>query len=460
MAIKLPKLPFQLPPIQLSPRVRKILHYVGLVALALFVFVFALQCTFPYDRVKDRMIEAMQDKYDVTIGSVERGIWPGRVYFKAVTLRTRQSNPAEAVTTFYIKEVEVNVGVMAAMFRSTIAVDLEAEIGAGEMTGSIRMEKFGRGDTDIVFEGEELPGANLPMRALIGLPMTGKMQFYVNLHLPVDKNKMGRTATNWQKAQGSISLGCPSGCTFGDGKTKLKPLVKNTRQQAMVAEGIDFGKVTMDSLSVKVAIGRGKLTVEKFETKSKDGEVKVDFTMNLDKEFNESMVAGCLRFKPSDTLMTREPKTHAALSTTGAERRADGFFHIRLTDRFKDMKRLNQECGPGGTPGSPSSGDNFARDMRPGLTVQPDQGSATPAQVPTPPITNDGGVPTVGGSAAPSGSGSAGSATATPPPGAMQNEGAAAPGKLPAQLQGSGEGSGHGSAATGSSTNVAAPQVQ
>src|SRR5690606_16452967 len=177
------------------------------------------------------------------------------------------------------------------------------------------------------FVGSRLPGDALPMRAALGLPMTGKIDFDVSLALPMEKSKMGKTAINWQKASGAFSLGCPTGCTFGDGKTKLKPLLKNTRNQVMVGEGIDFGKVTMDSLIAKASIKGGTLTVDRFETKSKDGELHIGYMMTLEKDFGESMVAGCLRFKGTDDLLKREPKTYAALQTTGAELRNDGLFH-------------------------------------------------------------------------------------------------------------------------------------
>jgi type II secretion system protein N len=382
MAVNLPKLPFKLPSLpfdRLGPRTRRVLRYAGFVFFALFVFVFALQATFPYGRVKDKLIEAMSEKYDVTIGKVERGIMPGRVAFKAFTIRTRQTKPEETVTTFYIDKLEVDVGLLP-LLGGNIDVDIAATIGRGELSGNIRLAKFGRGDITASFDGESLPADALPMRGLIGLPMTGKLEFSVNAHLPMEKSKMGKTAINWQKARGGLSLQCPSGCTFGDGKTKLKPLLKNTRNQAMVGDGIDFGKVTMDTLLAKASLKGGKLAIDKFDTTSKDGQLKVDYTMTLEKDFGESMVAGCLRFKGSDDLMRREPKTHAAISTTGAELRGDGLFHIRLTDRFKDMKRLNQECGP-------NTNTNNAEDFRanrPNLTVQPDE-AAKPAVPVTPP---------------------------------------------------------------------------
>ncbi|HSD90799.1 MAG TPA: type II secretion system protein GspN [Kofleriaceae bacterium] len=367
-----PKLPFKLPQVNLGPRTRAILKYTGYTLFALFMFVFALQMSFPYSRVKDKLIEATADKYDITIGGVERGFMPGRVYFKAVSIRTRQTNPQEVVNTFYIDKLELDLGILS-LIGGTISLDFDAQIGRGDLEGSISVGKFGRGDISAEITGRALPGDALPMRAGLGLPMTGKIEFDVDLSLPVEKNKMGKTGINWQKAKGGISLACPSGCTFGDGKTKLKPLLKNTRNQVMVGEGIDFGKVNLDSLVAKVSIRNGTLKLDKFDTKSKDGQLKIDYEMKLEKNFDESMVTGCLRFKGSDDLLKREPKTHAAISTTGAELRSDGLFHIRLTDRFKDMKRLNQECGPNGQVGPAGGGDTGGRPERPNLTVQPDE---------------------------------------------------------------------------------------
>jgi type II secretion system protein N len=433
MAINLPKLPFKVPHLpfdRLGPRTRKILRYGGLALFALFVFVFALQATFPYDRVRDKIIEGMAEKYDVTISKVERGWMPGRVYFKGFSIRTRQTKPDETITQFYIDTLEVDVGILS-LIGGTISVDFDATlgdkvVGYGHLSGSLKMASFGRGDISAKVDGDSLPSDALPMRALLGLPMTGKLVFAVNAHLPMEKSKMGKTSINWQKATASLSLQCPKNCTFGDGKSKLKPLLKNTRNQVMVGEGIDFGKVTMDTLVAKATMKGGKLTLDKFDTTSKDGVLKIDYSMTLEKDFGESMVAGCLRFKPSDDLLRREPKTHAAISTTGAELRSDGLFHIRLSDRFKDMKRLNQECGPNTNT---NNGEDFARPSRPNLTVQPTEtGSpgettrptmpATPTPSPTP------AVPPVEAPPAPGAPQPAGSATGSAP-GSAAHEGPA-----------------------------------
>lgn len=374
--------------INLSPRVRKVLRYVGIGVFALIVFVFALQASFPYRRIKEKLVEQLADKYDIQVGEVERGIMPGRVYFNDVNIRTRQTKPDDIVTTMLIKRLEVDVGILP-LLGKTLRVDIEAKIGTGTLKARVALKGWGRDGFKASATGDNLPGTGLPMRAVIGLPVEGKLNFSAAIDLPNDHPKVGKPQPNWPKAEGEFVIACPSGCTFGDGKTKLKPLVKNSSQQAMVGEGIDFGKVDIDSLYAKAEIKNGKFELTKFDTKSKDGELHVDYAMTLDKEFGNSVVSGCLRFKGSKLLEQKEPKTFAALQTTGAELRSDGLFHIRLTDRFSMMKRLNQECGP--NVKNATNGENFGGPSVPAappkLTVMPDKPAVPP--IPTPPINNE-----------------------------------------------------------------------
>ncbi len=367
---------------QLGPRLRKALRIVGLVILGLVTFVFALQLTFPYGRVKDKVIEALSTKYDVTIGDVERGIMPGRMYFKSVRLVTRPEKAEDSVTSFYIDSLEVDLGLLA-LLKKTVSINIDASIKPGHLKGNISISQD---LTSIDLEGSDLPSGSLPIKEGIGLPLTGKIAFKFKLDLPNEKSKTGKVTQNWQKAEGSMVFDCPSGCTIGDGKTKLKPKLKNARSQAFANDGIEFGKVNVESLLAKVTIDDGKLTLTTFEAKSLDGEIHIDFEATLAPVFSESMVAGCLRFKGSEVLSKREPKTHAAISTTGANLGPDDLFHIRLDGRFKDMKRLAQNCGPALKAVNMDNPGGSGGDTRPNLTVQPpDETLKQPASPPTPP---------------------------------------------------------------------------
>jgi type II secretion system protein N len=413
--------------IDLSPRMRRASRYAGIVLIGLITFVFALQLSLPIERARDKFIETMSPSYDVTIGGAERGIIPGRFYFTAVQLRSRPSKPDEPVSMFYIEKLKVDVGLFAAL-RGNLSVDFAAQIGAGELAGNVTLPGFGKKGVALHIKGRDLPGTDLPLRGLIGLPMTGKLELDADLDLQ-NENRGGKQAINWQKAEGSFEFSCPNGCTFGDGKTKLKPLLKNRSNQVMVGEGIDFGKVEIDTLVAKAEFKDGSFTVTKFDTSSHDGELHVDYTMKLEPDIMESMVTGCLRFKGSDSLLKREPKTFAAIQTTGAELRGDGLFHITLADKLRDMKRLNQECGPN----LQHAQEAPHAVVRPNITVMPDEPKAAPVAPAPPP-------PPVAAPPAPPVQGSAGSAE--PAPIGAPNEGMITPGAA-AQPQGSAGGAAH-----------------
>jgi type II secretion system protein N len=383
---------FRLPFPNLGPRTRKVLRIVGYVLLALVTFVFALQLTFPYDRVRSRIEEALASKYEVSIRDVERGWIPGRVYFNSITLKTRPTKPDEMASTMFIDRLEVDLGLLP-LLGGKASVDIDAAIGAGHLRGTLALSK---GGTSISMKGTNLSSQMLPMREIIGLPMTGTLELAVDFDLPNEAGKSGKTSANWQKAEGNAELSCPSGCIFGDGKTKLKMKVKNQRNAAFAAEGIEFGTVHINSLLALVEIKTGRLELTKFDAKSDDGTLFVDYMMELEPSLNDSMVTGCLRFNGSQALLKREPKTFTAISATGALLGPDNLFHIKLTDKFKDMKRLPQTCGS--AVSSKNMDNPGGGGPRPSLTVPADEPRDAgfpmpqPQTFPTPPsITPDAG---------------------------------------------------------------------
>ena len=352
--------------IPLGPRARTVLRYAGIALLGIITFVFAFQMSLPVDRAKQTIIEKLSPSYDVTIGSIERGIMPGRVYIHDLTLRTRPKKADDVPTTFFVPKLEVDVGIFA-LIRGNLVVDVDAALGNGDLSARITLEGFGKKGLRLHVRGSDMPGSSLPLRPVIGLPMTGKLDIAVDLDLPNDKRN-GKLQPNWQKADGTFDVSCPSGCTFGDGKTKLKPIIKNQTQAVMVGDGIEFGKVNIDSLVAHAEMKGGNFDLTKFELKSQDGEVHLDYSMKLEPDLGDSIVTGCVRFKGSPELLKRDQKTFDAINLSGAELRSDGLFHITLTDRLTEMKRLNQECGPNVHHGEPPGEHPM---VRPTITVMP-----------------------------------------------------------------------------------------
>jgi len=367
----------------LGPRTRTLVRYVGFALVGVVAFIFAVQITFPFDRVKDKVVEALSDKYEVNIGSVEGGWLPGRVYFKAMSLRTRPTKADDVATTFYMEELKVDIGLFA-LLRGTAAVKLDATIGPGHLKADIVISKAA---TVVSVVGDDLPSARLPVREAVGLPMSGKLRLAFDLDLPNDKSKAGKVGPNWLKAEATASLSCPSGCTVGDGKSKLKVNLKNQRSQAFAEGGIDFGKINIDTLFANLELKNGKLDITKFDTKSPDGELHIDFDMAVNQDMNQSLVTGCLRFHGSDALLKREPKVHAAISTTGAPLGPDNLYHIKLDGPLRDVRRLGQVCGQATSTNVDNPGGGIPP-PRPNLTITPEppmHAPLAPAVAPPPP---------------------------------------------------------------------------
>jgi type II secretion system protein N len=411
----------------LGPRASKIARYVGFVLVFIVVFLFAFQLTFPYERLKDKLVELSAEKFELTVGDVERGIMPGRVYFKAVTLRFRPAKAGDVPSTMFIEQLQADVGILS-LLHGTVTGKADLKLGPGHLKLAVAASTS---SLSAEIEGEDVPAASLPAREFVGLPISGKLKIAGQFEAPITKDKLGKTAMDLTKSNGSLAFACPSNCVIGDGKTKLHVAAKNRSQQAFTENGIKFGKIMIDSLTAETQLKDGKLEVTKFEAKSGDGELHVDFQMTLNSDFGLSTVNGCLRFKSSDALVKREPETAAELATTGAPASPkDGLFNMKLDGTWRDMRRLGQLCGPEAAnksmdnPGAGSGSSNTIRRST-GTTSadkNPSPGSPPPGMLPKnfvqppPPTPAPGTAPTMPAQAATPPGAPPSTAVAPPPP--------------------------------------------
>ncbi len=355
----------------LSPGTKAVLRYLGYAALALVSFALALQLTFPYGRVKDRVAEELSRNYDVMIGGVERGLMPGKMTLTNVSLKTRPTQPNQVPTLFYIKRLTLDLGLWALLGKK-VELDIEAQIGNGTLVGEVVLAKD---HIQLAFHSDELPGAGLPLRELVGLPVIGKIALDLKFDSPLVRNTV-----DWTKVTAHVQVACPAGCTVGDGKTKLRPQVKRQNQAEFVKDGIEFNKVNIDKLLARFEVKKGVAKVSKFEALSKDGELHVDFEAKLEKLLNNSQVTGCLRFKPSKELEARDYRTALQLKTTGAPLGPDDLFHIKLQGQMREIKRLGVVCGPAAGGATGTSGSTGSSGASPPPPPPPSPSPEQPAQ--------------------------------------------------------------------------------
>jgi type II secretion system protein N len=357
----------------LGARLARLARLAGLALLALTSFAFALQRTFPYDRIRDAIIRAAAEQgYDAQIGDVEPGIIPARVVFRSVMLRSRPTRPGDTATTLYIDRAELDVGLLSSL-RGGYSGEFDLQVGSGRLRG--RGTYSSRDGLSVHLAGDDLPAASVPLRGLVGLPMTGKLHVALDAAIPSTTSRTGKTALDLRKGEASAELACPAGCTVGDGTSRLKLTTSNAGQQKFLDQGggIEFGKINLDSFVARAELSGGKLELTRFETRSGDGELRVAASLSLDEDLASSKLTGCLRFHGSDALRNREPKTDAAISTIGPLG-PDGLFHVKLDGALRTLRPIGVVCSAGGAGDTPGG-------ARPSLTVHEPARPAEPGAV-------------------------------------------------------------------------------
>lgn len=361
-------------PVNLSRRQRKVAKVLGFAALAIVTFLITLHLTFPYERVKTKLVELLSEKYDVTIASVGPGLLPGQAVFEKIILRTRPTKPGEKPTEIIIDELEVDLGLdfnLFALIRKKAVIDFEAQLGGGVLEGYV--------DAGKSLVATSLNTRNLALNDIpgvadaVGLPMSGQIDATVNLRLPGGK---------WQNAEGKIALDCEM-CTVGDGKAKmeLNPRKRRGRRSRAAVEawgkqGVTVPRLQLGEAEVRIDISKGIGEIKKFAAKSPDGWFDITGQIEFRDPFKSSMFPGCMKFKLSDELKKREPDFgNIEFTMSEKTRQADGSFAVptkgRLTQLRWDLKR---SCGGGVLDGDDETDGPPSLASRPTLDGTADDG--------------------------------------------------------------------------------------
>lgn len=368
----------------LSPRARLVLRIVGYVVLALVTFVFALHLTFPYERVRDRALDALTSKYDVNIGGVERSLVPGRFSLTAVTLRSRASVAGQPTTTMYFKRIEIDLAILP-LLSGKAEINLDIATGTGRIRGTMTQQKQ---DATYAFSLTKVPLTMIPgISDAVGLPMAGNADGKVKLKL---------SRGDWSKANGVFELACNVGCTVGNGEAKIYPKGKRPGDEVWTKDGVAVPQLRIARFKLAIDIVKGEAKKRTFELTSTDGEVELDVNIRLAKVLTESQLTGCLKYKCSKELYDREPKFRSTCDFGSPILDDKGLHTIKLVGKLSNVRRLGALCDgerdDGGAGGGSGGNDRPRIDAPPIEPVRiidagvPEIDAAeVPAVVPPPP---------------------------------------------------------------------------
>jgi hypothetical protein len=185
----------------------------------------------------------------------------------------------------------------------------------------------------VVTRRRDVPLHEMPVASLLGIPMSGLADIAIDLVVPIRGGNRDYASTS-----GSITLGCATNCTLGDG-------VSNLHTRWTPAGGISFGKVTFDKVDIRAEITKGHMKVTRWRLESKDLTLDATLEIDLATELADSTLDGCVRFKPSAALAHRDPTTAAVIATTGGMLGPDGVYSIKIAGRIGERKILGKQCG-------------------------------------------------------------------------------------------------------------------
>ncbi|WP_437288038.1 type II secretion system protein GspN [Sorangium sp. So ce406] len=334
--------------------------------------------TFPYDRLKDRLIaefdRAQQkrgsgpaqrleidelDAYWFT-GVEMRGvrlIMPpnevgssSRASAAAFTSGDAAKDGAPKPSVIEIDEAHARLKILPLLI-GRMRVSFWASVFGGEVEGVVPMGKSG-GEMHVEVSDVELAKVG-PLGDILGLPIAGTLTATLELDAPEGK---------FNKANGTLEVSAKE-VSVGDGKTKIQGLIA-------------LPEAKLGELVLSAEAKEGVLKITKLTANGSDLELDGDGKVNMREPWNNSTADLYVRFKFTDAYRSKNDLTKSLLGAPGSNmagliemqqpkmkrsKRADGFYgwHIhgalkrpRFDPHAADSPAARGRSKPGDTPGS------------------------------------------------------------------------------------------------------------
>jgi type II secretion system protein N len=303
----------------MTPGTRTVLKWLGYPAWFLFCTVAFMYCTFPYDRVREKVRVAIEESMnaDVEIDDLSPS-WVTGVEVTGLRIKTRPVRASDTPKTFVIDSLRARVGVLALV---TGGMDLSYTIGVygGEIEGRLR-EDGPNATVEVEFTDLDLAQVQT-LREAIGLPIAGLVSGDANLTL------LERALS---KSDGAIRLR-GRGLRVGDGKAKL---------QIPGFGGLTIDPIEIGELQGELAVKAGKATISRLGAQGRDLELIGEGKIDLRDPLPASSVQSYVRFKILPAYTQRHARMAPLVSgldmmpTTKRAKRPDGFLGYRVSGTF------------------------------------------------------------------------------------------------------------------------------
>jgi type II secretion system protein N len=322
-----------------------------------FCLVLFARLTFPYDRVKNRILAEFHAQQtgpnakQLEIDDVS-GYWLFGVEAEGVRLITPPApekagdDPGEVKPKARVLSVDAlhaSVSLFRLMFGTT-AVDFGLEIGEGVLEGNfVRSSDM----SELALDITDLSVAGLaPLEEIIQLPLEGTLAGHAEFHMPEGK---------LEESEGKLDLSIDA-LQVGDGKAKIR-------------DTIALPKLRVGTLTLTAEAVQGKLDLKELSANGPDFQLKSDGSVRLRDPFNSSVADLRVNFKFKDAYKNKNDITRGLFGAPDSNvpglfdldpkikraKGADGFYGWRAAGQVAKMSftPASESGGAAATPRTP-----------------------------------------------------------------------------------------------------------
>ncbi|MBN1960902.1 MAG: type II secretion system protein GspN [Deltaproteobacteria bacterium] len=282
---------------------RRILIIGGYVIFAGFSLLLALSYTFPADVVSQRLENEVQKitngQYAIQFNNVSTYRFSG-IHAKTAIIRSTQ--PGNQPLKMQLNDFHIRVQLLPLiLFRLAIASGFDIE--QGELDFQVEMQNSGA--MDINMDVDDLSISSPPiLLQQFGLPVIG----YLNL----------RTDIKWRpfdvkQTKGVLNLKLDK-VAIGPGKVS----------------GLTVPTTTIGTIKLNLTANDGIIKVASFQQEGGQVQINLDGNIKLKTKFNLSNLDLCIKIKPDQSYLNKNPNIATAWELSAAKFRKDpkGFLHI------------------------------------------------------------------------------------------------------------------------------------
>lgn len=331
----------------MKERIKRFAPWVGYPAFYFVCLVLFATITFPYDRLRDRIVaqfnaaqRTSSSPQQLSIEELDSSFLTG-IRARGIKLSQPAAEAGKPPVEIKIDQAKARISLLSLLVGKK-SISYALDVAEGTVNGSYEESGKDRA-VEVNFDGVDLSKLDV-LTAQLGVPIEGHIVGTIKLALPEGKASKGNGQVNLEIKDVAI----------GDGKAKIKGLLALPK--------LSLGAVTLNGEAKD-----GVLKITKLSASGKDVDLNADGRVQFRELATDSSLDLSLKFKIGDSYRRKNEQTKTIFgepgskipplfdSVTQLKQGADGFYTLRVSGTLGNPKPVVGGSSPFGSAASPRS---------------------------------------------------------------------------------------------------------